>query len=64
MIVCLKIRDFDPLELEFCWLNHDRVRLILGHWDFLQHFDVCFSSYNRVMSLTQSKAARASTGGS
>ncbi len=53
----LKIREFDPLEMEFCWLVHDRARVILGHDDFLKNFDVCFSTRNRVLSITKSNAA-------
>lgn len=49
-----KIRDFDALEMEFCWLFHDRARVILGHDDFLKNFDVCFSTCNRVFSITKS----------
>jgi hypothetical protein len=52
----LKIREFDALELGFCWLFHDRARVILGHDDFLKNFDVCFSTHNRVLSITKSNA--------
>jgi hypothetical protein len=54
-----KIRDFDALELEFRWLEHDRVQLILGHDNFFKYFDVCFSTHNQVMTIKQSSATQA-----
>ena len=49
----LKIRDFDALEMEFCWLSHNRARVILGHDDFLKNFDVCFSTQEKKFSIMQ-----------
>jgi hypothetical protein len=47
------IGSLDEVELSFCWIKHDNVRLLLGHNDFFAHFTVCFLTRELKFSLFQ-----------
>jgi hypothetical protein len=47
------IGSLDEVELSFCWIKRDDVRLLLGHYDFFAHFTVCFLTRENKFSLFQ-----------
>lgn len=47
----LSIGSITRVPLTFCWANHDRVKLLLGHQNFFEHFNAFFDTKNREFSI-------------
>ena len=47
----LSIGSVSRVPLTFCWANHDRVKLLLGHQNFFEEFNAFFDTKNRELSI-------------
>jgi hypothetical protein len=49
--VMVEITGFEFIKLAFCWLEHDRTRLVFGKENFFDLFHVCFFADRQEFSI-------------
>ena len=52
ILVSAQIGEYTPVELVFAWTKRNDLPLILGQYDFFEHFQICFQRYNMEFEIT------------
>ncbi len=57
-----KVGDFPPVNLVFAWSQSEDVRIILGQYNFFQHFIITFDRSNFEFEINEREARIANRG--